>query len=94
KRFEILADVASEYSNLLDEMNGIEKAIVTTAVPMTPELESKVMSKILTFSNKKVVIENIVNPAIIGGFILRIGDNQYNASIASRLLVLKRELSN
>jgi F-type H+-transporting ATPase subunit delta len=75
-------------------MNGIEKAIVTTAVPMTPELESKVMSKILTFSNKKVVIENIVNPAIIGGFILRIGDNQYNASIASRLLVLKRELSN
>ncbi|HMK06343.1 MAG TPA: F0F1 ATP synthase subunit delta, partial [Flavobacterium sp.] len=69
-------------------------ATVTTAIPMDAELEAKVLSKILTFSNKKVNIENIVDPAIIGGFILRIGDQQYNASIANRLQVLKRELSN
>jgi len=94
KRFEILADVAAEYGKLFDEMNGMEKATVTTAVAMTPELEAKVLSKILTFSNKKVIIENVVNPSIIGGFILRIGDQQYNASIANRLQVLKRELSN
>jgi len=58
------------------------------------EMKAKVLSKILTFSNKKVNIENIVDPAIIGGFILRIGDQQYNASVANRLQVLKRELSN
>ena len=61
---------------------------------MDAALEAQVLSKILTFSNKKVNIENIVDPAIIGGFILRIGDQQYNASIANRLQVLKRELSN
>jgi len=94
KRFEILSDVASEYNRLFEEMNGMEKAIVTTAIPMDTELEAKVLSKILTFSNKKVIIENIVDPAIIGGFILRIGDQQYNASVANRLQVLKRELSN
>ena len=94
KRFEILAEIASEYNRLFDEMNGMEKATVTTAIPMTAELEGKVLSKILTFSDKKVVIENVVDPSIIGGFILRIGDKQYNASIASRLQVLKRELSN
>lgn len=94
KRFEILGDVASEYNKQFEEMNGMEKAIVTTAVPMDAELEGKVLAKILTFSNKKVIIENIVDPAIIGGFILRIGDQQYNASIANRLQVLKRELSN
>jgi F-type H+-transporting ATPase subunit delta len=94
KRFEILGTIASEYTRLFDEMNGIEKATVTTAFPMTPELEAKVLSKVLTLSNKKIVLENIVDPAIIGGFILRIGDQQYNASIANRLQVLKRELSN
>ena len=94
KRFEILSDVASEYNKLFEEMNGMEKAIVTTAIPMDAELEAKVLAKILTFSNKKVIIENIVDPAIIGGFILRIGDQQYNASVANRLQVLKRELSN
>lgn len=94
KRFEILSAVASEYNKLFEAMNGMEKAIVTTAIPMDKELEAKVMSKILTFSNKKILIENIVDPAIIGGFILRIGDQQYNASVANRLQVLKRELSN
>jgi len=94
KRFEILGTIASEYNRLFEEMNGMETATVTTAIAMDADLEAKVMSKILTFSNKKVNIKNIVDPAIIGGFILRIGDQQYNASVANRLQVLKRELSN
>jgi F-type H+-transporting ATPase subunit delta len=94
KRFEILEAIASEYNNLFDIMNGVEVAKVTTAIPMDAVLEAKVLSKIATFSNKKITIENTVDPSIIGGFILRIGDKQYNASIANRLQVLKRELSN
>ena len=94
KRFEILEGIAVEYNRLFEEMNGVEAAQVTTAVPMDAALEAKVLDKILTFSNKKVIIENIVDPSIIGGFIIRIGDRQYNASIANRLNVLKRELSN
>jgi F-type H+-transporting ATPase subunit delta len=94
KRFEILESIALEYNKLFDEANGIEVAKVTTAVAMTPELEAKVLAKIKEFSNKKVSIESTIDPTIIGGFILRIGDKQYNASVANRLQVLKRELSN
>jgi F-type H+-transporting ATPase subunit delta len=94
KRFEILAAIAVEYNNLFDVMNGVEVAKVTTAFPMDAALEAKVLAKIATFSDKKVTIENTVDASIIGGFILRIGDKQYNASVANRLHVLKRELSN
>jgi F-type H+-transporting ATPase subunit delta len=94
KRFEILAAIAVEYNNLFDVMNGVEVAKVTTAFPMDAALETKVLAKIATFSDKKVTIENSVDASIIGGFILRIGDKQYNASVANRLHVLKRELSN
>lgn len=94
KRFEILEQVALQYSMQYDVLNNIEEAIVTTAFPITPELEAKVLAKIKEFSSKTIVIKNIVDPAIIGGFILRIGDKQYNASIANQLLTLKRELSN
>jgi F-type H+-transporting ATPase subunit delta len=94
KRFEILESIAVDYNKLFDEANGIEVAKVTTAIAITPELEAKVLAKIKEFSNKKVTIENIVDASIIGGFILRIGDKQYNASVANRLKVLKRELSN
>lgn len=94
KRFEILAAVASQYNLLFDEMNGVEVAKVTTAFPITADLESKVLAKVATISDKKITIENIVDPAIIGGFILRIGDKQYNASVANRLQELRREFSN
>jgi F-type H+-transporting ATPase subunit delta len=94
KRFEILEAIALEYNRLFDEMNGIEVAKVTTAIPMDAALEAKVLAKIATLSDKKITIENIVDASIIGGFILRIGDKQYNASVANRLQVLKRELSN
>jgi F-type H+-transporting ATPase subunit delta len=94
KRFEILEAIALEYQKLFDLLNGVQVAKVTTAIPMDAELQSKVLAKIATFSDKKVSIENTVDPSILGGFILRIEDKQYNASIANRLQVLKRELSN
>ncbi len=94
KRFEILGAIASEYNNLFDESKGIQVAKVTTAIAMDAALEAKVLAKIATFSDKKITIENTIDPSIIGGFILRIGDKQYNASVANRLQVLKRELSN
>jgi F-type H+-transporting ATPase subunit delta len=55
---------------------------------MDAALEAKVLAKIATLSDKKITIE-ITRPSIIGGFILRIGDKQYNASVANRLQVLK-----
>jgi F-type H+-transporting ATPase subunit delta len=94
KRFEILESIAQQYNLLFDESNGVEVAKVTTAFPITAELQTKVLAKIAEFSNKKITIENIVDPAIIGGFILRVGDKQYNASVASKLGELKREFSN
>ena len=94
KRFEILESIATQYNRLYDESNGVEVAKVTTAFPITAELQTKVLAKIAEFSSKKITIENIVDPAIIGGFILRVGDQQYNASVASKLSELKREFSN
>lgn len=94
KRFEILQSIALEYNNLFDTNNGVQVATVTTAFAITPELEKLVLAKIATFSDKKITIKNIVDASIIGGFILRIGDMQYNASVANKLQELKREFSN
>jgi F-type H+-transporting ATPase subunit delta len=94
KRFEILEAIALEYIKLFDIANNVEVVKVTTAVTMTPDLEVKVLAKIKEFSSKKIIMEKTIDPAIIGGFILRIGDKEYNASVANSLYVLKRELSN
>jgi len=94
KRFEILVAIASQYNAQFDEMNGVEVAKVTTAFPITADLEAKILAKAATISTKKLTIQNTIDPSIIGGFILRIGDKQYNASVSNRLQELKREFSN
>ena len=94
KRFEIVLAIATQYKAQFDEMNGVEVARVTTAFPITAELEAQILEKAATISTKKLTIQNTVDPSIIGGFILRIGDKQYNASVSNRLQELKREFSN
>ena len=59
KRFEILESIAKEYNHLFDVSNNVEVAKVTTAFPITADLQTKVLAKIAEFSNKKITIENI-----------------------------------
>lgn len=91
KRIDILHDVAEKYSVLFDAHNGKETAQVTTAVPLTKDLEKKVLAKVKELTSKTVALESIIDESIIGGFILRVGDKQFDASISNKLNKLKRE---
>ncbi len=94
KRLAILNEVAKKYVIIFDALKGKEVAKVTTAFPLTENLTNEVLTKVVEITGKKASLENIINPEIIGGFILRIGDVQYDASIANKLQVLKRQFDN
>ncbi len=94
KRASLLSDVASSYIEIYKESQGIKVAQVTTAIPLSSELETKVLTKVKEITGSdKVTLESEIDESIIGGFILRIGDLQYNASIANSLAKIKREFS-
>lgn len=93
-RLDLLTLVADKYAELFNSMMGIQVAKVTTAVPLTPQLEAKIQAKVKELTGNEAEIKNTVDPGIIGGFILRVGDLQYNASVASQLTSIKRELQN
>ena len=93
-RIKILGLVASSYNLLFDQLNGIQVARVTTAVPLTPALEEKIQNKVKELTGNEAKIVNLVDENIIGGFILRVGDLQINASVAHQLTNLKREFKN
>ncbi|WP_396602652.1 ATP synthase F1 subunit delta [Algibacter sp. R77976] len=92
-RIDVLGDVASKYNQLFDESKGIEVATVTTAVELSADLKKKVLAKAKELTGKNVEVENIIDESILGGFILRIGDVQYNASVANQLNKLKQEFT-
>lgn len=91
KRLPILGEVAKKYTVIYDELKGIEVAKVTTAIPLTEELNLQILKKVIEITGKQATVESIINPDIIGGFILRIGDIQYDASMSNKLQLLKRE---
>ncbi|MFC5047709.1 ATP synthase F1 subunit delta [Aquimarina hainanensis] len=94
KRVDQLDQVARQYSLLFDQLNNTQVATVTTAIPLDDALRTKVLAKVKELTGNEATIENLIDESIIGGFILRVGDLQYNASIAHKLTSLKRELSN
>ena len=94
KRISHLKEVADKYIFLNDQMKGEKVAEIITAVPITSELENNILERLEKVTGTKVALENKIDEEIIGGFILRIGDMQFNASIANQLNNLKREFTN
>ena len=86
KRINLLGGVALAYVDLYNDSKGVKTATVITAVTLTPEIEAKVLSKLKEMTGSdNITINNTIDEHIIGGFILRVGDLQYNASIANQL---------
>jgi len=94
KRISILDVVAKQYSVIFDYDKSIQTAKVTTAVALTKELEQKIQDKIVALTGHSAGIENIIDPSIIGGFVLRVGDIQYDASISNKFKELEKEFDN
>ena len=85
KRLPILNLVAKEYVVIYDFLKGVEVAQITSAVPLTKELEAEILRKIKESVGKEISMNNVIDPSIIGGFIIRIGDKLYDSSVSSRL---------
>ena len=75
------------------DQKGIQSALVTTAIPLNEEMKSEVLSVISKLTNKQTTLSNKVDSSLIGGFILRVGDIEYNASFRNKLKPIKQEFT-
>lgn len=93
KRTHLLHAIGNAFTQLYNESKGNQIAQVTTATAITPQLEAKILDKVTQLTGKQATLVNTIDESILGGFILRVGDMQYNASIANKLKQLKREFT-
>ncbi|UCB43966.1 MAG: ATP synthase F1 subunit delta [Dehalococcoidales bacterium] len=94
-RLGMIEDISDEYQQLLDNYRGVEGAEiaeVTTAIPLDDEERLKLAQRITDMVGKPVVLKTEVDPSVIGGVIIRIGDKLIDGSIRSKLTALRREL--
>lgn len=91
-RIDLLQHVSKEYIELYNSINHLQSATVITAVEMTKDIEEKVQTKIKEITGFTANLTNQVDESILGGFILRLKDLQFDASVSNSLNRFKRQL--
>ncbi len=82
----------TDFEKMYNKHNNIEKAVATTAVPMSDELKAKLVDKLQALTGKNIQLTNNVDPDCLGGVILQFNDMQFNDSISAKLDTLKNQL--
>lgn len=84
-RAGLLPQIHQQFNQLVDEDAGIVDACVTSAVPLQPRQQDKLRDRLQAISGKSVRMEYAVDPALLAGLNVRLGDRLIDASAAAEL---------
>jgi F-type H+-transporting ATPase subunit delta len=93
-REPLLPAIAKEFHNAYNVYKNIGKASVITAIPIDEKLRAEFQTIVQKLSDRKEVeLTEKVDPSLVGGFVLNVGDKQIDASIKSKIKSLRMKLS-
>ena len=91
-RLDEVDRLIQDFVALANEHRGIAVAKVTTAVPLDEQEAASVSERLSGLTGRKIVLRRAVDPNIIGGIVVRVGDKLIDGSIAGRLAALRDKL--
>ena len=92
RREFILADVARNFIDLYEKSKGIKRALIVSPSGMDDTSKKQLQQQLNVLFKADVKMTAETNPDLIGGFILRVGDQQYDASLSSALQRMRKTL--
>jgi F-type H+-transporting ATPase subunit delta len=91
-RLPDLPQIVELYEELAEEAQNRLRVRVKTVIPLTPELEAEVRRRFAQYTSKEIIIEQEIDPTLIGGIIAQMGSLILDGSIRNELLRVKTEL--
>ena len=92
ERIELAPRVAAEFKRLDDRRLGVTPATATSAVPLEPDEVRALASRLEQLTGGRVELDLQVDPNIVGGLVVRVGDRLIDGSVRSRLERLRSRL--
>ncbi|MBS1521074.1 MAG: ATP synthase F1 subunit delta [Bacteroidetes bacterium] len=92
-RSEILYATAKEFINQYNVIKHIIRAYVTSATPLSEENKKKIVAELEAATKGTIELHTKVDPKLIGGFVLTVGDMQVDTSISTSLNKLKQDFT-
>jgi F-type H+-transporting ATPase subunit delta len=91
-RTALIPEIRDDFADLVRAERGIAVAQVTTAERLTPDEQQLVRAKLEQLSGKRIELELKIDPEIIGGIVIRIGDQVIDGSVRNKLERLRSRL--
>jgi F-type H+-transporting ATPase subunit delta len=93
RRESLLPVLLLDYVRIVGEELGLAAAIVTTPAPLTQEEASSISEQFGKLTGKTIRVENVIDPSLLGGLTVRIGDRLYDGSLSGKLNRLQKTLN-
>jgi len=94
EQIAVLDSLVSQLARVTSEgMEGAEVAVVKSALPLTEEERKALRKKLENRFGDRLIFRWEVDPAILGGLLIRVGDKIIDGSVAGKLVALKRSLT-
>ena len=91
-RISYFGKITDAFIEHYNQHNNITEMTVITSIPLKPDLKARLIKKLEQKSGKTVKLNEKVDPSIIGGIILRMGNSQIDNSIKDRLEAVAQQL--
>jgi len=91
-RVSIAVGIASEYRAILNRYRGVENAEVTTAVSLGDDSMKEIVEQMSRATGKQIILTGTVAPEIIGGIVIRVGDQLIDGSTRTKLSAMRKAL--
>lgn len=88
-RLPNLGAIASAYRTMLDQLEGLVRSELITAVELSKDRQDKIKSQLESQTGKKLAMEFSVDQSIIGGIILKVDDKALDGSLRAQINILK-----
>ena len=92
RRIKALPPIAARLREMADLRRGITRAEVLTAMPLPEEYFEKLQRELERITGQKVALDRKLDPSLICGVLIRVGDTIYDGSLIARLKQLKETM--
>lgn len=93
QKIGLVADLAAAYRARLHAHQNIERATVTSAVPLSPEQTTALADSLSKVTGKNIELSVSVDPSLMGGVVATIGSTVYDGSVRTQLSRMRAELT-
>ncbi len=92
ERLDLVRAILAEARDLHDQRTRRLKVLITTAVPITDEQRQRIEARVRERFQLEPVLVPRIDPALLGGIKIRIGDRQFDGSVRARLELVRQQL--